>query len=350
MRLADVPPSGPGRAGRCARPRADLDARALLAERVGVDLERGEPPVVVQLGERDACLRAGRGRARRRGGRPLYEGHRRLHLQLRAGLVVHAGRRHRLVLGHALGQHVDDDRHRARSAATSRKVSAQATVGASQTIPDPSIWNYLYTDNKNTCFTLQGGSTVAVPLYTQGPVCITGGAHFTGSDLEVGGSLTIGGGSNIGTSSSKIAKLEIAGTCSQLNTGPAESRLRGQRAADLGEHGRQHGLAGPDDADVDLPGTYATQKAATQTGCPAGPARQRRHAEQQRRLGQPVPDEQLVRLQGRHQRAQVERDGLLDERAPCSSTASSTSTAASRSAAACMSPTPAAGRSTSPAP
>ena len=153
---------------------------------------------------------------------------------------------------------------------TSRKVSAQATVGASQTIPDPSIWNYLYTDNKNSCFTLQGGSTVAVPLYTQGPVCITGGAHFTGSDLEVGGSLTIGGGSNIGTSSSKIAKLEIAGTCSQLNTGLPNPGCAGNGpliyASTVGNTVSPV-LTMPT---VDLAGTYATQKASTQTGCPAG--------------------------------------------------------------------------------
>ena len=103
-----------------------------------------------------------------------------------------------------------------------RRVSAQASVGASQTIPDPSIWNYLYADNRNSCLTLQGGSTIAVPLYVQGPLCI-GGAHFTGSDLEVDGNLSINGNSNIGTSSSKIAKLEVAGTCTQRAPG-AESR------------------------------------------------------------------------------------------------------------------------------
>ncbi len=147
----------------------DLDARPLLVERFSVALERGESPVVVQLGERDARLRAGRGRTGRRGGGAQARRSRAAahsngvpasSFSQDGGTVSYAG---------TLSGSTWTMTGTGTINGTTRKVSAQATVGASQTIPDPSIWNYLYTDNKTSCFTLQGGSTVAVPLYTQGP-------------------------------------------------------------------------------------------------------------------------------------------------------------------------------------
>jgi hypothetical protein len=152
----------------------------------------------------------------------------------------------------------------------SRVVTAQANVPPPQVIPDPTIWNYLYSNSTTSCLTLQGGSTINVPLYTQGPVCITGGAHFTGSDLEINSSLTIGGGSNIGTSSQPITKLDIAGTCTQLNTGlpnPVCDGHTGLIHASTVGNAVSPTLTMPT---TNFATTYATQAAASKTGCPAG--------------------------------------------------------------------------------
>lgn len=152
----------------------------------------------------------------------------------------------------------------------SRSVSAQANVPPPQTIPDPTIWNYLYSNSQTSCLALSGGSTINVPLYTQGPLCISGGAHFTGSDLEVNGALTIGGGSNIGTVSQPITKLDIAGTCTQTGTGLPNPVCDGKtgliHASTVGSS------VSPT---LTMPATnfsavYAAQAAAAKTGCPAG--------------------------------------------------------------------------------
>jgi hypothetical protein len=115
---------------------------------------------------------------------------------------------------------------------TSRTVSEQANVPATQTIMDPTIWNYIYVNSTthqpgsppsgcpaNTNFWLTGGSQIRVPLYAQGNFCLTGGTAFTGSDLEVGGTLTVpDSGTTIGSKASPITKLG-ATTCTYQKSG-----------------------------------------------------------------------------------------------------------------------------------
>jgi hypothetical protein len=152
----------------------------------------------------------------------------------------------------------------------SRTVSAQANVPPPQVISDPTIWNYLYVDSAASCTTLSGGTTVNVPLYTQGSVCLTGGSHFTGADLEVGGSLSVpDSGSSIGTSSTKITKLDVAGACTQTKSGqnwPCNGNGPTIWASAVGSALSPAGLTMPA---INLAGVYATQAAATKSGCPA---------------------------------------------------------------------------------
>lgn len=151
-----------------------------------------------------------------------------------------------------------------------RTVSEQADVPPPQTILDPTIWNYLYVNSTSSCLTLTGGSQIKVPLYTPGSLCISGGSTFTGSDLEVGGGLTVpDSGSSIGSSSSKITKLDVGGTCYQQKSGktwPCNGNGPTIWATTAGT-AVSPSLTMPT---YDLAGLYSTQKAATTSGCPAG--------------------------------------------------------------------------------
>jgi hypothetical protein len=99
-------------------------------------------------------------------------------------------------------------------------VSRVVTVKIGQ--PDPIIqydttpWNYFYVEGGPNCMSIGGStSTVNIPIYTHGSLCLSGNAVFTGSDLEVGGNLTLSGGNAaVGKSSQPISKLNVVGTCS----------------------------------------------------------------------------------------------------------------------------------------
>ncbi|HEV2591389.1 MAG TPA: hypothetical protein VGU02_05790, partial [Gaiellaceae bacterium] len=158
----------------------------------------------------------------------------------------------------------------------SRTVSTQITVTTtSNTTYDDTMWSYIYVkDSNGVCTTVLGGSHVNVPMYTPGNLCFSGSGTFTGSDLEVGGYLNAqdSGGNVIGTSTSKIAKLVVGGTCTQMKSGKnwpctgagptiwAASATVGTAPASL-----------PFPAD-NLTSVYATEKSSwsTQSGCPAG--------------------------------------------------------------------------------
>ena len=100
-------------------------------------------------------------------------------------------------------------------AGITRTVSAQANVPSAVTTTDPSVWNYLYADSTSlSCpLSISGGVSVSVPILTRGNLCISGGGHYTGSQLEVGGNFSDTGGSNVGTASSSVAKVKVAGSC-----------------------------------------------------------------------------------------------------------------------------------------
>ena len=99
----------------------------------------------------------------------------------------------------------------------SRSITAVATGASTTTVVNYSVWNYLYSDSTSVCTTISGGVTVSVPILTRGNVCISGGGHFTGSQLKVGGTLSDTGGSNVGTSAAPVGTVEVGG-CTAWNT------------------------------------------------------------------------------------------------------------------------------------
>lgn len=164
-----------------------------------------------------------------------------------------------------------------------RTVSAKAYVPGAATTTDAGVWNYLYADStathscSNSWDTLSGGTTVSVPILTRGDLCITGGSHFTGSQLEVGGKLTVQGGSNVGTSSTKITKLNVGGSpstsaCSNNGTAvtPGTSVCDGNHSAIYAQSVGTSLSVTPQMPSVDFQTAYDTQATAAKSGCPAG--------------------------------------------------------------------------------
>lgn len=146
--------------------------------------------------------------------------------------------------------------------------TTQSTTTQSTTTQDPTIWSYLYVNaSGGGCTTLQGGSHIKVPLYTPGNFCLTGGASFTGSDLEVGGYLSVpDSGSSIGSSSSKITKLDVVGSCTQGYSGttwPCNGGGPTIWASSVG-HSLSPTVTMPT---YDLASYYTTQKSASISGC-----------------------------------------------------------------------------------
>jgi Tfp pilus assembly protein PilX len=90
-------------------------------------------------------------------------------------------------------------------------ITRQVTEIANTPTVNYSVWNYLYSDSTTVCTTISGGVTVSVPILTRGNVCISGGGHFTGSQLKVGGTLSDTGGSNVGTSAAPVGIVEVGG-------------------------------------------------------------------------------------------------------------------------------------------
>lgn len=171
-----------------------------------------------------------------------------------------------------------------------------------------SVWNYLYADSTSVCMTISGGVTVSVPILTRGNVCISGGGHYTGSQLKVGGTLSDTGGSNVGTSAAPVGTVEVGGCTAWKTDGSCQTTTgtgctvqpSSTFTVAVGTswcNGKQTPLwATTINSNVDVtpqmpcigqPNTlnpqcptgtaswstlvnaYATQKALTQTGCPA---------------------------------------------------------------------------------
>ena len=160
-----------------------------------------------------------------------------------------------------------------------RTVSAQASYPGTTTYTDTSVWNYLYADSSSSgCPTqISGGVTVAVPLLTRSGLCISGGSHYTGNQLEVGGTLSVQGGSNVGTSTSKVGKVNVVGSCtlSTPNNGtqtvtPGTSYCDGTKSPLYASSMSQTLSVTPSMPTVDFQGEYNKQAALTKSGCPSG--------------------------------------------------------------------------------
>ncbi|HVW89090.1 MAG TPA: hypothetical protein VHC01_06455 [Gaiellaceae bacterium] len=159
-----------------------------------------------------------------------------------------------------------------RTVSTEVQATTQTTTTSVQTpVPDPSIWSYVYVDGSSgACTSLQGGSQIKVPLYTPGNFCMSGGTSFTGSSMQVGGYLSVpDSGSYVGSSSSKIATLQVHGTCTQQKSGqywPCNGNGPTVWANSVGTT-LSPTLTMPT---YDVGAYYAAQGASTITGCPAG--------------------------------------------------------------------------------
>ena len=92
-------------------------------------------------------------------------------------------------------------------------VTSTTTTTATASVPDSTIWNYIYVNSPSGCTSISGSVTINVPLYTQGGLCINGNVKYTGSDLEVAGALSVTGNAAIGSSAARISKLNVAGSC-----------------------------------------------------------------------------------------------------------------------------------------
>lgn len=146
-----------------------------------------------------------------------------------------------------------------------RTASVQADVPPPQTVSDPTIWNYLYADSHDptSCAAqFNGNVKLSVPLYSQGNLCFNGNVTYKGSDLEVGGNLTMTGNVSIGSKTAPISKMNVGGAC----PAPCDGAHNPIWVNTVG-NALTPAITMPT---IDLSGNYATQKAATKTGCPAG--------------------------------------------------------------------------------
>jgi hypothetical protein len=152
-----------------------------------------------------------------------------------------------------------------------RTVSINVSPASTVTTAQYSIWNYLYEDQSNPN-SVSGGAVISVPIFAKGDFGANGASTKILNNLEVGGNLTTSGNLQIGSSSSPISKLEVVGTCAV--NGPAKPA--GTAPCD-GSHNLTYAKTVGNTLDtipalptVDFAGAYASQLAATKTGCPAG--------------------------------------------------------------------------------
>jgi hypothetical protein len=97
-----------------------------------------------------------------------------------------------------------------------RRVSMRVQIGSAvRGTADTSVWNYVYADDPTGCTTLGNSSSVNVPLYIRGNLCLENSSRVTGYSLRVGGTLTITGSqAGVGSSTTPIPEAQIGGGCS----------------------------------------------------------------------------------------------------------------------------------------
>lgn len=76
-------------------------------------------------------------------------------------------------------------------------------------------WNYIYSDDPNSCATLSNNTSVAVPVYVRGSLCLNNSAMINGGALQVGGRITVSNvQASVGTSTNPLTEIHVAGGCS----------------------------------------------------------------------------------------------------------------------------------------
>jgi len=97
-----------------------------------------------------------------------------------------------------------------------RQVHGQAALGTG-TIGAASngAWKYIYSDDPNSCAQLANNTTINVPLYVRGSLCLSNSAQVTGPAVQVGGKVTLNNQqTSIGTSTTPDSEVHIGGGCS----------------------------------------------------------------------------------------------------------------------------------------
>lgn len=147
-----------------------------------------------------------------------------------------------------------------------RTASVQVVVPPPYTVPDPTIWNYLYADSHTASCAAQfnGNVSITVPLYSQGNLCFVGNVKYKGADLEVGGNLTMSGNVAIGSKNAPISKMNVVGTWPNTSCTNAFTPICVATPPGVGTTLSPQ-LTMPT---IDVAGAYATQAAAVKTGCP----------------------------------------------------------------------------------
>jgi len=76
-------------------------------------------------------------------------------------------------------------------------------------------WRYIYADDPNSCATLSNNTSINVPLYVRGSLCLNNSAIIDGPALQVGGTVTLNGTqTRIGSADSPMGEVHIGRGCS----------------------------------------------------------------------------------------------------------------------------------------
>ncbi len=142
-------------------------------------------------------------------------------------------------------------------------VGSASTQGSNQ-----AIWNYIYSDVPpgGGCMTLANNSTIAVPMYVRGDLCLNNNVIITGSPLQVGGTLTLLNNASVGTSSTPIALARIAGGCTGGSPSPHTCSAADRVYASTYQTTTQ-GLVKPT---IDLAGWYSDSYPGPKHNCTSG--------------------------------------------------------------------------------
>lgn len=97
-----------------------------------------------------------------------------------------------------------------------RVVHSKASIGTGSIGgASNAAWKYIYADDPNSCATLSNNTSINVPLYVRGSLCLNNSAIIDGPALQVGGTVTLNGTqTRIGSTGSPVAEVHVANGCS----------------------------------------------------------------------------------------------------------------------------------------
>jgi Tfp pilus assembly protein PilX len=86
------------------------------------------------------------------------------------------------------------------------------------------VWNYMYAEAPMSCMTVSSTTTVTVPLYVKGNLCLQNSTRIDGTNtvLQVGGTLTLQNSAQVGSLGSLLAEVHVGGGC-RVGIGPLHS-------------------------------------------------------------------------------------------------------------------------------